>query len=54
MSNTPKLLNEKVKCNEIGIKTKKGFYEWTDKSIDDLRYKIAKSLVEIHNWNDSK
>ena len=53
-SDTPKLLNEKVKANEIGIKTKKGFYEWTDKSIDALRYKIAKSLVEIQNWSDSK
>tara|TARA_B100001123_G_scaffold433692_1_gene558913 strand:+ start:132 stop:1067 length:936 start_codon:yes stop_codon:yes gene_type:complete len=53
-SDTPTLLKEKVKDNEIGIKTKKGFYEWTDKSIDALRYKIAKSLVEIQNWNDSK
>ena len=38
----------------VFIKTKKGFYEWTDKSIDALRYKIAKSLVEIQNWSDSK
>ena len=53
-SDTPTLLNDKVKSNEIGIKTKKGFYEWTDDSIDALRYKIAKSLVEIQNWDDSK
>ena len=53
-SDTPKLLNEKVKVNEIGIKTKKGFYEWTDESITELKYKIAKSLVEIQNWGHSE
>ena len=51
-ANTPKLLKEKVEEDEIGIKTKKGFYEWTDESIDALKYKIAKSLVEIQNWDD--
>jgi len=53
-SDTPKLLNEKVKANEIGIKTKKGFYEWTDDSIYELRHKIAKGLVEIQNWDLQK
>ena len=51
-ANTPKLLKEKVEEDEIGIKTKKGFYEWTDESIEALKYKIAKSLVEIQNWDD--
>ena len=51
-ANTPKLLKQKVEEDEIGIKTKKGFYEWTDESIDALKYKIAKSLVEIQNWDD--
>ena len=51
-ANTPKLLKQKVEIDEIGIKTKKGFYEWTDESIDALKYKIAKSLVEIQNWDD--
>ena len=50
--NTPKLLKQKVEEDEIGIKTKKGFYEWTDESIDALKYKIAKSLVEIQNWDN--
>jgi 3-hydroxybutyryl-CoA dehydrogenase len=53
-SDTPKLLNEKVNANEIGIKTKKGFYEWTDDSIHELRHKIAKGLVEIQNWDRQK
>ena len=48
-ANTPKLLKQKVEIDEIGIKTKKGFYEWTDESITALKYKIAKSLVEIQN-----
>ena len=51
-ANTPKLLKEKVEEDEIGIKTKQGFYEWTDESIDALKYKIAKSLVEIQNWDN--
>lgn len=50
-SETPNLLNQKVKYNEIGVKTKKGFYEWTDESIDQLKYKIAKRLVETQNWD---
>ena len=50
--NTPKLLKQKVEIDEIGIKTKKGFYEWTDESIAALKYKIAKSLVEIQNWDN--
>ena len=51
-TNTPNLLKQKVEVDEIGIMTKKGFYEWTDESIDALKYKIAKSLVEIQNWDD--
>ena len=51
-ANTPKLLKQKVEIDEIGIKTKKGFYEWTDESIAALKYKIAKSLVEIQNWDN--
>ena len=53
-SDTPKLLNEKVNANKIGIKTKKGFYEWTDDSIHELKHKIAKGLVEIQNWDRQK
>lgn len=44
------LLKEKVARGELGVRTGKGFYEWTPESADALRQRIARALVEISRW----
>jgi 3-hydroxybutyryl-CoA dehydrogenase len=46
-SNVSPLLKRKVENGELGVKTGKGFYEWTPASVDALRARISKSLAEI-------
>lgn len=43
----PALLKEKVERGELGVKTGKGFYDWTTESAEELKQRIAKALIEI-------
>ena len=45
------LLREKVARGELGLKTGKGFYEWTGESARDLKERIARALVRIAQWS---
>jgi 3-hydroxybutyryl-CoA dehydrogenase len=44
------ILQGKVGAGELGVKTGKGFYDWTPESADALRERIAHALVEIAKW----
>lgn len=44
------LLREAVARGELGVKTGKGFYEWTPESEEALRRRIANALIEIDRW----
>ncbi|MCF6155014.1 MAG: 3-hydroxyacyl-CoA dehydrogenase family protein [Candidatus Brocadia sp.] len=46
----PPLLREKVERGELGVKTGKGFYEWTAESAEFLKQRIAQALVKISQW----
>jgi 3-hydroxybutyryl-CoA dehydrogenase len=45
------LLNQKVERGELGIKTDKGFYEWTPESAEELKQRVAQALVKIAQWS---
>ena len=47
----PVILKEKVEGGELGIRSGKGFYEWTPESGEDLRARVAKALIEIGKWD---
>ena len=44
------LVMGKVRDGHYGVKTGKGFYEWTPESGEDLRQRIAKALIEVEKW----
>ena len=44
------VLREKVEKQELGVKSGKGFYDWTPESAALLRQRIAHALVEIDKW----
>ena len=46
----PTILNDKVERGELGVKTGKGFYDWTPEEARSLRERIARALVEIDRW----
>ena len=43
----PSLLREMVERGESGVKSGKGFFDWTPEKAEELRRRIAKGLVEI-------
>jgi 3-hydroxybutyryl-CoA dehydrogenase len=47
----PRVLKEKVERGELGVKTGKGFYDWTPESVAALKLRIARALVEIETWS---
>ena len=49
----PKRLREKVERGELGVKTGKGFYEWTPESTAALQARIAQGLTQIARWPQS-
>ena len=49
----PRLVDKKVAQGELGVKTDKGFYDWTPKSTEALRRRIAHALVEIEEWPEA-
>ncbi len=48
------VLTDKVESGDLGVRTGKGFYEWTPESADALRQRIAHALVEIERWTDER
>jgi 3-hydroxybutyryl-CoA dehydrogenase len=50
---TPKILRDKIVRGELGVKTGKGFYEWTPESAEALRRRIAQALVMIEQLTNS-
>ena len=46
----PRLLYEKVERGELGVKTGKGFYDWTPETTECLRRRITHALVGIEGW----
>ena len=46
----PQILRDKVESGELGVKTGKGFYDWTPESAGALRQRIAHALIEIAKW----
>jgi 3-hydroxybutyryl-CoA dehydrogenase len=45
----PHVLKEKVEKGELGVKTGKGFYEWTPESAEAYKQRLAQALAEIRN-----
>ena len=43
-------LQERVVKDELGAKTGKGFYHWTQEANEETRQKIAKVFIEIERW----
>jgi len=41
----PRIVKEKVERGELGVKTGKGFYEWTPESADALRQRIVHAFA---------
>lgn len=41
------LLKEKIEAGELGVKTGKGFYDWTPESAEALKEKIGRALTTI-------
>lgn len=44
-------IKEHVEKNELGCKTQKGIYPWTDESIAEMRKRAAKPYLSSFNWN---
>ena len=49
----PPVLREMVERGELGVKTGKGFYEWTPETAEALRERIGAALAEIQRWDQS-
>jgi 3-hydroxybutyryl-CoA dehydrogenase len=45
-----RVLEEKVSAGELGVKSGKGFYEYTGESAGVLRNRIAHALIKIASW----
>ncbi len=50
----PEYLREKVRRGEIGLKTGKGFYDWSVKSADEVRTRRDEFVVEVLRWRRRK
>ena len=49
-SEVPAVLRDKVAVGDLGVKTGKGFYDWSEESATELRQRIANALVAIEQW----
>ena len=43
----PKLLLDKIESGDLGVKSGKGFYEWTPESVESWRANMANSLLHM-------
>jgi 3-hydroxybutyryl-CoA dehydrogenase len=51
LGNVPsKLFDEKIRRGELGVKTGKGFYDWTPESAEALRLRIGRALINLAAW----
>ena len=41
---------EKLRAGHLGVKTGKGFYDWTPESAEALRLRVAGALIELARW----
>lgn len=46
----PAVLREQVERGDLGVKSNRGFYDWTPESAEELRRRIGRALVEIGRW----
>ena len=44
---SPRFLEEMIERGELGVKSGKGFYPWTEEAATDLRQRIARALATI-------
>lgn len=42
---------DEIERGQLGVKTGKGFYDWTPDSAEALRQRIAHALVEVEKWS---
>ena len=49
-----KLIKERVAAGDLGTKTGRGFYDWTDASAEELRQRIGQALVELAKKDGTK
>ena len=49
-SDVLELLREMVSRNEVGVRSGKGFYDWTDEKAEDLRRRLTFNLIETEKW----
>jgi 3-hydroxybutyryl-CoA dehydrogenase len=47
----PQLLRDQAASGNLGVKTGKGFYDWTPESAEALRMRVAHALLEIARWD---
>ncbi|MBV9579278.1 MAG: hypothetical protein JO057_11885 [Chloroflexi bacterium] len=47
----PKLLHDKVARGDVGMKSGRGFYEWTPEMIERERRRVGRALPEIARWD---
>jgi 3-hydroxybutyryl-CoA dehydrogenase len=50
----PQILQDKTERGELGVKTLKGFYSWTDREVEELRKRLFNNLVKISKWYNPK
>ncbi len=46
----PPILTEKLASGDLGVKTGKGFYEWTQETAAALNQRLTNALVQIEKW----
>ena len=46
----PEILRDRIESGDLGVKSGKGFYDWTPESAEALRQRIAHALIEIAKW----
>lgn len=49
----PNVLAERVKRGELGVKSGRGFNEWTPESAEALRHRIAQGLAKLDEWSSA-
>ena len=50
--NVSPLVEQKVAEGALGLKSGRGFHQWTSESADELRGRMVQALLEIRKWNE--